>query len=44
MQRDFADRSDMEAEANLKISWRGRISLLAEKDQAEIFTNQQSPV
>ncbi len=44
MQRGFADRSDMEAEANLKISWRGRISLLAAKDRAEMFTNQPSPV
>ncbi len=29
MRRDFADRSDVEAEANLRISWRGRTSLPA---------------
>ena len=44
MRRDFADRSDVEAEVKLGESWRGRTSLLAAKDRAEIFTNQWRPV
>ncbi len=34
----------MEAEANLSESWRGRISLLAVKDQVEMFTNHLNAV
>ena len=44
MRRDFAVKSDVETEANLNESWRGRTSLLTAKDQAEMFTNQQSSV
>ena len=44
MRRDFAPRSDLEAEVKLGKSWRGRTSLLETKDQVEMFTNQPNLV